>query len=176
MNPVSKCRQLLRTWVTRRRQRVRRPDYVEFLEDRVLLTTFTVQNLNDAGTGSLREALAAARDDANTDADVIEFDAGLSGAITLSTATLAVESDVTIMGLGSGNLLISGDNQFVVFDVASGVTATIQDLTVAQGRDGTDAIRGGGIVNQGDLTLTNVILTTNNSRRGAALLNEGTAH
>src|SRR5262245_35159831 len=51
------------------------------LEDRTLLSTFTVLNLNDSGLGSLRQAIFAAN--LLPGADVIQFRPGLSGVMAL---------------------------------------------------------------------------------------------
>src|SRR5262249_27702977 len=82
------------------------PPGLEALEDRAVpAATFTVTNLNDAGPGSLRQAIA----DSNaiqTDADTIVFRPGLTGTIVLTTGQLAVTGPVTIIGPGSGRLTI----------------------------------------------------------------------
>jgi hypothetical protein len=55
---------------------------LESLEERcVPAMTFTVMNLNDMGTGSLRQAIMDAN--GNAGADTIVFQPGLSGTITL---------------------------------------------------------------------------------------------
>jgi hypothetical protein len=60
--------------------------FVEQLEDRCVPSTFTVLNLNNAGAGSLRQAILDA--DANTGADVISF--SVAGTIRLTTGALPV--------------------------------------------------------------------------------------
>ena len=62
--------------------------------------TFTVTNLNDAGAGSLRQAVIDAN--AAPGADTIIFDAGVTGTITLDDGCMIVIGDaLTIQGPGS---------------------------------------------------------------------------
>src|SRR4051812_30516878 len=68
---------------------------VETLETRTLMSTYTVVNTNDAGTGSLRQAILDAN--AHGGADTIRFQIG-SGAKTLSPKS-------QLPGLGDGATL-----------------------------------------------------------------------
>ena len=60
----------------------------ETLEDRRMLAVFTVTNLNDAGVGSLRQAILDAN--GSVGADTVEFQAALAGTIALSTGEMAI--------------------------------------------------------------------------------------
>src|SRR5262249_37855507 len=97
---------------------------------RVSATTFTVTNTGDnggvnpvpgAGTGTLRQAIVDAN--AMAGADIIA--AGGTGTITLCSALPQITQDLTINGPGAGMLTVSGNNSFQVFNIASGVTASI---------------------------------------------------
>lgn len=68
--------------------------FVERLEERALLTTFTVTNLNDSGEGSFRQALISAN--SAPGADDIEFD--VEGTITLNSSLPAITDTVNIDG------------------------------------------------------------------------------
>ena len=96
--------------------------------------TYTVNNTNDAGAGSLRQAIIDA--DTNTGvADTIDFDLGSSATITLTSAELPTITDgagLTIDG-GSADITISGDNQYRVFFVIDGAKLTLSNLAVANG-------------------------------------------
>ena len=59
--------------------------------------TFTVANTNDAGPGSLRQAVLDAN--ASAGADVIDF--GVTGTIVLTTGELVITESVAINGPGS---------------------------------------------------------------------------
>ncbi|MBA4064266.1 MAG: hypothetical protein C0501_11240 [Isosphaera sp.] len=137
---------------------------LERLDDRALPSTFTVLNLNDAGAGSLRAAVAAAN--ANPGADTIVFRPGLAGTIRLTSGQLTLTDDVTIDGPGSPRLAVSGNDRSRVFEVrGAGTDVVIDGLHITRGRaDGqapTLASTGGGILSQGNLTLTDVLVSRN---------------
>jgi parallel beta-helix repeat protein len=133
---------------------------------------FTVTNLNDAGLGSLRQAIADAN--AAPGADTITFAAGLSGSITLTTGQLTVTDSVTIQGPGSSVLTVSGNNASRVLELYSGLALldiTISGLTIAHGF----ASIGAGIANVDEiLTLDDVTLADNHATSdGGALWLDG---
>lgn len=130
--------------------------YLEALESRCVPSTVT--SLADAGPGSLRYAIAT-----TPPGGTVDFDAGLSGTITLTSGTLAIAQDVTIAGPGADVMSVSGNNLFQVFNVAPGVTVTISGLTIADGRSPL----GGGIYNAGTLSLTGSRLSGNSAGPGA---------
>ena len=121
--------------------------------------TFTVANTSDAGAGSLRQAV----DDANNNAgaDVIVFDAGATGTITLTTGDISITDDVTITGLGAADSIVSGNNAsrvFYLYNSAASLTVSISGFTMTDGQ----ATNGGAIFNGGnDLTLSSVVITGN---------------
>ncbi len=73
--------------------------WLEPLEDRRVLATFTVANVNDSGSGSLRDAIDLAN--ANPAADVIEFEIPGAGVHTISPLTPlpTITDAVTIDGM-----------------------------------------------------------------------------
>ena len=150
---------------------------LEVLEDRTLPSTYTVTNLNDSGTGSLRDAIAYADSHANID---IVFKHGLSGTITLTSGELLIGNSVTITGPGANALSISGAKASRVFEIDAGDNVAISGLTISHGY-ALDL--GGGILNDGsNLTLTGDNLsqnityegaTDNNGAQGGALYSMG---
>jgi hypothetical protein len=140
---------------------------LERLEDRTVPSTSTVTNTNDAGAGSLRQAVL----DANALAgpDVIAFAlAPADHAIALTGGELAVTDSLAINGPGAAQLTVSGGGLGRVLSVSNtGLTATqvdVRGLTITGGL----AAEGGGILNAGGvLTLTDVILSGNRAA-GAA--------
>ncbi|MFK7821907.1 MAG: beta strand repeat-containing protein, partial [Planctomycetaceae bacterium] len=122
-----------------RRKRRKGSPGVEALEDRALLTTFTVTNTADSGAGSLRQAVLDAN--ASAGADIIEFDESAVfsfGTITLTSGEIPVTDEVEINGLGT-SFSISGNNASQIFNITGdGGASTIRDLTL---KDATSAIR-----------------------------------
>src|SRR5262245_52055447 len=88
---------------------------VHALEGRVVPATFTVLNTNDAGAGSLRQAILDAN--ADTVADTILFntipangtDFTTARTITLTTGSLTIANPLTITGPGATLLTVSGN-------------------------------------------------------------------
>ncbi len=130
------------------RRRRRFQPGLDGLEDRTVLSTLTVLNNLDSGTGSLRATILAAKS-----GDTIAFAKSLNGqTITLVSGELAVTKNLNIEGPGANNLTISGNDSIRDFDISGGVTVTIAGLTIANGFAHSD-LGGGGILNQ-DSTLT----------------------
>jgi len=142
--------------------------------------TFTVTNLNDTGAGSLRDAVASAN--ATAGADVINFQAGLTGTITLTSGELSLYDAVDIQGPGAATITVSGNNASRVFYIYSTANApidvTISGLTIT---NGSDSDGGGAIIDWGEnLTLDHVVVsnsTTDGAGGGVSKQNaSGTLH
>ncbi len=90
--------------------------------------------------------------------------------ITLTMGTMVL-SDTNAAGMaidGPGAALtISGGNQVEVFQVNSGVTATLTDLTISGGSSSS----GGGILNDGTLTVDADTLVDNSAASGGGIFN-----
>src|SRR5215212_7937035 len=96
--------------------------------------TFTVKNLNDTGAGSLRDAINQANGAAG--ADVITFQPGLTGTITLTSGQLAITDSVDVQGPGEAVLTVSGNDAsrvFYLYDNAVTLDISISGLTVSHG-------------------------------------------
>jgi hypothetical protein len=150
---------------------------LDALEQRSLLSTFTVTNLLAGGTGSLRQAILSAN--ATPGADTITFTAGLQGTITLTSGELDITDSLTITGPGAGQIAVSGNNASRVFKVAAGSTVSISGLTIENGSYWIFGDAGAGIANWGTLTLDGVTVANNyahggESAWGGGILNRGT--
>ena len=86
----------------------------------------TVTNLNDSGTGSLRQSIVDA--EANAGADTISFTSGLLGTITLASDLPNITENLTIIGPGIG-LVLSGNNSWKMFNVTNNAQLTISQMT-----------------------------------------------
>src|SRR5262249_53498895 len=96
-----------------------------------------VTNLNDAGTGSLRDALTQSNSISGT--VVIDFQAGLTGTISLTTDHLEIVHDDWIRGPGASQMTVDGNLNYWCFGVDSKYTVSgalhvaIAGLTMTRG-------------------------------------------
>jgi hypothetical protein len=148
--------------------------HLEPLEERCLLSTYNVANLNDGVVigpnqlpGSLRQAIFDAN--SHNGADTIQIATGLSGAITLSAGELQITDAVSIKGPGAANLAINAAGKSRIFDIDDGddtsnIAVSISGLTLtgghASGASRTDSV-GGAISSYEKLTLSNSVVTGN---------------
>jgi hypothetical protein len=144
---------------------------VELLEDRMLLSTFTVDRLTDTGQGSgLAGDLRYCITQATSGQDAIDF--GVTGTIRLTQVLPDLSSSVTINGLGANLLTVQRDTggSYRIFKVGTAATVAISGLTIS---NGLSAIQGGGIDNLGTLTVSNCLLSGNHVSldQGAGIYN-----
>jgi hypothetical protein len=128
--------------------------------------TLLVTTTADSGPGSLRNVLANAPAGST-------LHLGIGGTIFLTSGPLVLSKDVTIAVPVGSFLAISGDNRSRVFQIAPGVSVTLSRLTIENGDSAGGA--GGGIENEGTLTLVNCrILGNFASPRGGGIYNAPT--
>jgi len=109
--------------------------------------TFTVSNTNDSGTGSLRNTIQAASSD-----DTIVFSAGLSNdSIILTSGQIIITKNLVLLGPGAKLLAISGGKNSRIFEINTGISLIIKDITLRLGFSGTS--NGGAVLNHGYLSL-----------------------
>lgn len=145
----------------------------ERLEERQLLATYIVNNLNDSGFGSLRQALLEANNNPNVGGpDVVRFD--VTGTIALTSGELLITDDVILHGPGADELIIDasasdptpfhnngdGSRVFRIDDDNANSTIDVQiiGLTITGG-DVND--HGGGIFSSESLFLSGVVVRDN---------------
>ena len=151
--------------------------------------TITVTTTDDVmatnGTCSLRKAIQTANTNAAVDGclrigngpDAIVFDAvvfdpsGGSRTITLTGQLPSITESVTITGTGATLLIIDAHAALQGLVVYSPAVVTISGLTVM---GATNNSTGGGIFNNGNLTLIDVIVRNNQANSGGGIWNQGT--
>jgi hypothetical protein len=155
---------------------------VEALEDRTLLSVYTVDRLTDADTGtgtigSLRYCLLESL--LPNGPDTIKF--SVTGTINLASALPNLTRSVSIQGPGADLLTVRRDSggNYCIFTVNGGLTVSISGLTIANGSNSSrDYGVGGGISNSGTLTISNSTITGNTApgyaSAGGGIFNEGT--
>jgi hypothetical protein len=130
-------------------------------------TILYVSNTNDSGPGSLRQALLD--NDGLGGGNTIYFSNNVTGTITLTSGSLVMNWSGQIVGPGPNLLAVSGNHNGRVFDTRYGPTAisglTIRDGLVVGvagvlGQAGSEE-RGGGILSQYGLMLSNCIVCSN---------------
>lgn len=123
----------------------------------LLAPVVTVMNTDDAGAGSLRQALIDA-----TDGGTIQFDASIAGqTIVLSTGYLYVDKSLTIEGPVSAGMTISGGFLDRVFLTDFNTDVVFRNLAIVNGNDQTSGGGGGGIWDNGKLLLDHVLIANN---------------
>ena len=131
---------------------------------------------------SLRDAIGLANSYGSGDISFASSITSTPSTITLTSALPAITGNVTITGPGANLLTVSGGNSSLVgsvFVVNSGVTASLSGLTIANGNS-----PGGGIFNNGTLTVSNSAFSGNSANgtggrsggggRGGGIFNYGT--
>jgi hypothetical protein len=147
--------------------------------------SFDVTNTADAGPGSLRQAIA----DANTAGGPDDLDIQANGTVNLRGPLPDLASDIDILGPGADDFTVrrSTGGDYRIFYVAPGAAVSITGVTVADGVIGLTNTAvpalGGGVLNDGDLTLDRVVVegntassstTTNTTALGGGVANQGT--
>ncbi|BCM88800.1 hypothetical protein IAD21_00642 [Abditibacteriota bacterium] len=124
--------------------------------------SFTVTNINDAGAGSLRQAILDANGNANPAVeDTITFASNVTGTINLTTigdttsgnSAFILKEKLKIVGPGADQLTVQRDASVAslrLFYLPSGATATLSGLTLKNGKTSND----GGAINCSGSTLT----------------------
>jgi hypothetical protein len=118
----------------------------------------TVSNTNDAGAGSLRQAIV--------EAGAGETITVPSGTYSLSSEPLAIEKNLTLAGAGSGATIIRSVGPYRVFNIepaaAAQIEVTLTDMMIRDGRVFAKTAQGGGILAiKANLVLRRVRLTGN---------------
>ncbi len=111
--------------------------HLEILEDRTLMSTCEVTNLDDVGLrGDLRYCINKVN--AEPGLDVITF--SQSGEINLTAELPDLASDIHIRGPGANDLIVRRDTggDYRIFNITARASVSISGLTITNGMISTD--------------------------------------
>jgi hypothetical protein len=84
--------------------------------------------------------------------------------------TLTLDKDLTLRGDGPASTILDGSDAKTILTINADVTVTIRQVTLTHGASTLD--QGGAIQNQGDLTLQDTLVSSNNAgQAGGGLMN-----
>jgi hypothetical protein len=135
---------------------------MEPLEGRLALSSFTVTDNGDsaADPGSLRYAITQVELSSDTSNTIIVNPILAGGqTITLASALPKIATNVSIIGPGASAVSVSGNDRYQVFNIGAGCAVAISGLTITGG----SAALGGGIYNDGALTVTDTTIADNSA-------------
>jgi hypothetical protein len=132
--------------------------------------TITVVNSNNEGAGSLRQAILDA-----APGDTIDFDVQPGEIFTVALPIeLVIDKNIAIKGPDPVRLILTGLNLARVLRIMPGVTVTLDGLTVADGKSSSISGNiGGNILNAGNLTIQNCIVSGGEASSGGGIYNNG---
>jgi hypothetical protein len=141
-----------------------------------------ISTADDGSAGTLRWAIAQAN--SATTPSTIDFGFGSSSeTITLTQGEIELKNTaaaITIDGPGAALLSISGGYASRVFAIDKGVVASLSGVTITEGVAQGSHARfygppGGGLYNEGSVTISGCTLSDNSAHEGGGLFNTGTA-
>lgn len=158
---------------------------VETLENRNVLSVYTVLNSDDNGAGSLRQAII----DSNlvAGADTVVFAPQVHGdTIQLLSGQLLISDDLSIDASAGKPVTIQGNDTFRIFKVDDGTnnqkSVYFSNLVITRGNANTEPFtdnlnsrRGGGIDNRESLVLRTSEVVRNAARHGGGISTAGTS-
>jgi CSLREA domain-containing protein len=151
-------------------------------------TTFTVNSTADLADSNLGDGvcndgtgactLRAAIQQANSVAgdDTIAFSLPVGSMVTLNTALPDITGNLIIDGSSAKPLTVrrstaGGTPNFRIFTITLGNSVTLSGLTISNGSVTGDG--GGGVINDGTLTITNCVISGNTAVSGGGVFNHG---
>ncbi|MGB0560319.1 MAG: CHAT domain-containing protein [Spirulinaceae cyanobacterium] len=135
----------------------------------------TVQNLNDMGAGSLRDALMGTGGPGSfwtaavADGDEINFAPGVVGQIDIGNEINWTTNNLTLDGPGQNDLILDGGGAGRLFNI-SAENATIRNITIQNGNESgfSSWDAGGGVYHSGvgELRIENAAFLNNSTQAG----------
>jgi len=122
-----------------------------------------VTSVANSGPGSLRDTVAAV-----PAGGTVSFAPILEGqTIELSGGRIILDKNLTLDASALDHLTISASGTSQILEVTGGDTVRLIHLQISDG----EGLNGGGIYNEGDLTLENCVLSDNGGNSGGAIYN-----
>jgi predicted outer membrane repeat protein len=151
---------------------------IELLESRIAPAVFIVTSLNDAGEGSLREAVGHAND--HEGADLIVFEKGLEGTVNVTGGQIRITDTLTIKGPGAGKLILDANLNSRIFlaadlDAEKDSPLTVSGLTFYRGFQDAPDGAGGAIASLESLNVRGCVFLENQAEGIAANFSGGGA-
>ncbi len=128
-------------------------------------TTADTTNGSCSTVCSLRDAITAANQHAGEDVILLHAGTYTLAGTPPATGSLEIDGDLTLIGDGAASTIIDGGGIGGILYVPGGATATIQGVTL---RNGRSPGAGGAVRNNGHLTLVRTVLEGNRSVAGPA--------
>src|SRR5262249_14237607 len=134
---------------------------LELLEDRCVLSSFTVTNLKDDGSpGCLRSRIIAANN--HPGADTVVFKPGLQGNIKLTDGQITSSANLSVLGPSAALAAVDGNGKDRLFNVDNMddtvfLSVTLQGLEFRNGKSNF----GGGMLSRENLTLSHDVIDDN---------------
>jgi hypothetical protein len=93
-------------------------------------------------------------------------------------AGIVIDKSVTVRGLGGGATIIQGHESLGqaperVFHVTKDATVVLENMTIRHGKPSVEVDGGGGILNEGTLTVSYCIVSNNRANDGGGIRNTG---
>ena len=139
-----------------------------------VLKIFKVTNINDSGTGSLRQGILDAKNSSGP--DVIDL-TGVGGTIYLNSSLPTIESGNDLSFIGNNNIIIDGRDKYQIIAI-DGATVGFEGVEFEDGyAKGGDAGAGGGaglgaggaiFINKGNVAISNVTFDSNSAVGGSS--------
>lgn len=128
-------------------------------------TTIVVSNCDDAGPGSLREAIAMA-----ANGDTVDLTQLTCSTITLATGALVVTVDsISLLGPNASSLTISADGGSRVLSHTGDGLLSISGMTIAHGKEISKIFSTGGCISSdGDISIVRSIIRDCRAESSAA--------
>ena len=129
----------------------------------------TAATVNVGATGTVQNGIDVSASNGTVNLAAATYTLTNTGGI--NEYAIVINKNVIVRGAGAGNTTVSGNDTGSVFDIGSGKTVALDRLSIVNG----NGLFGGGISNDGTLTMSNSTLSGNSAQfYGGGIFNSGT--